>query len=100
MSLATPIAPREHVADATLLPLAFTGWGAALPACRLTNDDLARVLDTSDEWIATRTGIRSRHVHGPGETTAASTVKSSSTTTVVFGPIRKTGSSEAGSSPF
>ncbi len=70
MSLATPIATLEPVAAATLLPLAFAGWGAALPACQLTNDDLARVLDTSDEWIATRTGIRSRHVHGPGETTA------------------------------
>src|SRR5690606_18279852 len=35
----------------------------------LTNDDLAKFVDTSDEWIATRTGIRQRHIAAEGETT-------------------------------
>ncbi len=38
------------------------GTGSALPALRVTNDDLAKFLDTSDEWITTRTGIQARHL--------------------------------------
>lgn len=38
------------------------GTGSALPKKVVTNDDLAQFLDTSDEWILPRTGIRSRHV--------------------------------------
>ena len=40
----------------------IAGTGSALPGKVVTNDDLAQFLDTSDEWIRTRTGIRSRHV--------------------------------------
>jgi len=47
------------------------GWGMALPERRLTNDDLAAMVDTSDAWIVERTGIRERRVAGPGETTAS-----------------------------
>lgn len=43
------------------------GLGAALPGRIVTNDDLARRLDTSDEWIVRRTGIRTRHWLEPGE---------------------------------
>jgi 3-oxoacyl-[acyl-carrier-protein] synthase III len=46
------------------------GWGHALPVRRVTNDDLAQTLDTSDEWIVDRTGIRERRVSGAGESTA------------------------------
>ncbi|MCL2884290.1 MAG: ketoacyl-ACP synthase III [Oscillospiraceae bacterium] len=42
--------------------LKIIGTGRNLPARRVTNDDLATFLDTSDEWIVTRTGIRSRRV--------------------------------------
>jgi 3-oxoacyl-[acyl-carrier-protein] synthase-3 len=42
----------------------ITGWGTALPDKVLTNDDLAAMMDTSDEWIVERTGIKSRHVGG------------------------------------
>ncbi|MBC8161403.1 MAG: ketoacyl-ACP synthase III [Roseiflexaceae bacterium] len=49
---------------------AITGWGMAVPERRLTNADLAQLVDTSDEWIATRTGIRERRVVGPGESTS------------------------------
>ncbi len=46
------------------------GTGAALPANRVSNDDLAQRVETSDEWIVARTGIRFRHIAGEGETTA------------------------------
>jgi 3-oxoacyl-[acyl-carrier-protein] synthase III len=46
------------------------GTGSALPAQILTNDDLAARVDTSDEWIVARTGIRQRHIAGEGESTA------------------------------
>jgi 3-oxoacyl-[acyl-carrier-protein] synthase-3 len=47
-----------------------TGWGAYLPERILTNDELARQVDTSDEWIVRRTGIRERHVAAEGEKTS------------------------------
>ena len=43
------------------------GTGSYLPEKVVTNDDLARTVDTSDEWIRTRTGIRSRHFAAEGE---------------------------------
>ncbi len=46
------------------------GTGSALPARRVSNDELAQSIDTSDAWIVERTGIRFRHVAGEGETTA------------------------------
>ncbi|MGK6322729.1 beta-ketoacyl-ACP synthase III [Sphingomonas sp. DT-51] len=48
----------------------LTGTGAALPARRVSNAELAERVDTSDEWIVERTGIRFRHIAGDGETTA------------------------------
>jgi 3-oxoacyl-[acyl-carrier-protein] synthase-3 len=49
----------------------IAGTGRALPARVVTNDDLAREIDTSDEWIRTRTGIRERRWITPGETGVA-----------------------------
>jgi 3-oxoacyl-[acyl-carrier-protein] synthase-3 len=49
----------------------ITGWGYYAPAGVLTNRDLERMVDTSDEWIVTRTGIRERRVAAAGETTAS-----------------------------
>ncbi len=46
------------------------GTGSALPKRLVTNEDLARTVDTSDEWIVERTGIRQRYFAGEGETTA------------------------------
>ena len=46
------------------------GTGSALPARIVTNAELAQTVDTSDEWIVERTGIRTRHIAGEGETTA------------------------------
>ncbi len=48
----------------------INGTGSYLPEKVLTNDDLARIVDTSDEWIRTRTGIRQRHVAAEGELTS------------------------------
>jgi 3-oxoacyl-[acyl-carrier-protein] synthase III len=48
----------------------ITGTGSALPARCVTNAELATRVDTTDEWIVERTGIRQRHVAGQGETTA------------------------------
>lgn len=46
------------------------GLGSALPRRKVTNDELAATVDTSDEWIVARTGIRSRYIASEGETTA------------------------------
>lgn len=46
------------------------GTGSALPAQVMTNDDLSKIVDTSDEWIAQRTGIRERRVSLPEETSS------------------------------
>ena len=45
---------------------AVTGWGKCLPPAVLTNADLAQFLETSDEWIGTRTGIRERRISHVG----------------------------------
>src|SRR5438128_57062 len=50
---------------------AVTGWGSYSPTKVMTNQDLETLVATSDAWIQTRTGIRERHVAGPGETTAS-----------------------------
>lgn len=47
----------------------IAGTGSHLPEKILTNDDLAQFVETSDEWIAARTGIRQRHIAAEGETT-------------------------------
>jgi 3-oxoacyl-[acyl-carrier-protein] synthase III len=46
------------------------GTGSALPKRRVSNAELAEQVDTSDEWIVARTGIKFRHIAGPDETTA------------------------------
>ena len=56
-----PTMSRAHV----------TGWGRYAPAQVLTNADLEKMVDTSDEWIRSRTGIRERRVAAAHETTAS-----------------------------
>ena len=46
------------------------GCGSYLPSRILSNDELARSVDTTDEWIVQRTGIRERHIAAPGEVTS------------------------------
>ena len=56
-----------HVNDLRSVVL---GCGGYLPAKVLTNDDLSRIVDTTDEWITQRTGIRKRHIAADGELTS------------------------------
>lgn len=48
----------------------IAGTGSALPEHRVSNEDLTRRVDTTDEWIVARTGIRFRYIAAPHETTA------------------------------
>jgi 3-oxoacyl-[acyl-carrier-protein] synthase-3 len=49
----------------------ITGWGIATPKRVMTNNELAQLVETTDEWIVSRTGIQSRHIAGQNETTAS-----------------------------
>jgi 3-oxoacyl-[acyl-carrier-protein] synthase-3 len=51
------------------------GCGSYLPSRVLSNSELSRMVDTSDEWIRQRTGIRQRHIADKGETTADMALK-------------------------
>jgi 3-oxoacyl-[acyl-carrier-protein] synthase-3 len=66
-------APALDEEPAPVIPIGFLGVGSALPRLRIANDELPTSLDTSDEWISTRTGIRARHVADPAshETTTS-----------------------------
>ncbi len=48
----------------------ITGWGMYAPARVMTNDELSKLVETSDEWIASRTGIRERRIAADDETTS------------------------------
>jgi len=48
----------------------IVGTGSFVPEKKMSNDDFARMVDTSDEWITTRTGIKTRHIASDNETTA------------------------------
>jgi 3-oxoacyl-[acyl-carrier-protein] synthase-3 len=48
--------------ESSVTHAAITGWGKCLPPAILSNDDLATFLDTNDEWITSRTGIRERRI--------------------------------------
>jgi 3-oxoacyl-[acyl-carrier-protein] synthase-3 len=66
---ADPPMRRPHGGAGMVARFGVAGWGTALPVRRVTNDDLAEHLDTNDEWIRARTGIRERRISGPGEST-------------------------------
>ena len=54
----------------TLRSVSIVGTGSYLPDKILTNADLAKVMDTSDEWIRSRTGIRERHIAADDQATS------------------------------
>jgi len=56
----------------------ITGWGMYVPEKVLTNDDLAQMVDTNDEWIRDRTGIRERRIAAKDETTASLAMEAAS----------------------
>ena len=53
----------------TVIRSVIAGCGSALPQRVMTNADMSKIVDTSDDWIVERTGIKSRHIAGEGETT-------------------------------
>jgi 3-oxoacyl-[acyl-carrier-protein] synthase-3 len=55
----------------------ITGWGMSVPETILTNDDLSKMVETNDEWIRNRTGIRERRIVNDGQTTASLAVEAS-----------------------
>jgi 3-oxoacyl-[acyl-carrier-protein] synthase-3 len=64
---------NKEVKDNTGEPLyraVISGTGSSVPPDTITNDDLSKMVDTSDEWITTRTGIKTRHIASKNETTA------------------------------
>ena len=50
--------------------IGYVGYGSYLPSTVVTNDDLSKMVDTSDEWITARTSIKSRHICSDEESTA------------------------------
>jgi 3-oxoacyl-[acyl-carrier-protein] synthase-3 len=62
-----PVIPRSAIGAK------FIGWGTALPEKVVTNDELSKTMDTTDEWIRERTGIERRHIGG---TTASLSIES------------------------
>ena len=63
----------------------ITGWGMYAPSRVMTNDELATLVDTSDEWIVSRTGIRERRVAADGETTTMLSVNAARDALAVAG---------------
>jgi len=55
----------------------ITGWGMSVPESILTNEDLSKMVDTNDEWIRDRTGIRERRIADDSQTTASLAVEAS-----------------------
>jgi len=53
------------------MPASIIGWGHCVPPAVMTNDDIATIMDTNDEWIVERTGIRERHVSHVGSSELA-----------------------------
>lgn len=53
----------------------ITGLGKNFPERKLTNADLEKIIDTSDEWIVTRTGMKERYIAGPTETTSTLSIE-------------------------
>ena len=62
-----PVIPRSAIGAR------FIGWGTALPEKIVTNEELSKTMDTTDEWIRERTGIERRHIGG---TTASLSIES------------------------
>src|SRR5512138_3780864 len=71
--MTTVVPEREYQspgAPGTGIYAHIIGWGMAVPDTVMTNDDLAAIVDTSDEWIVSRTGIKERRIAGEKESSA------------------------------
>ncbi len=65
----------------------ITGWGMAVPEKVLTNDDLAQIVNTSDEWITSHTGIKERRIADGRDTTLTLAVRAAREALVVAGLV-------------
>jgi 3-oxoacyl-[acyl-carrier-protein] synthase III len=63
----------------------ITGWGMYAPERVMTNEDLSRIVDTNDEWIVSRTGIRERRIAADHETTTSLSVNAARDALAVAG---------------
>ena len=71
LSPKSPQSPSHRLTDARTNPIIhIIGTGSYVPAKVLTNHDLEKMVETSDEWITTRTGIKERHVAAKEEATS------------------------------
>lgn len=61
---------QGHKSHVTELRSVVKGVGSYLPERILTNDELSKMVDTSDEWMVQRTGIRQRHIAAEGQFTS------------------------------
>jgi len=59
------------------IKIGYLGYGSYVPSLVVTNEDLERIVDTSDEWITQRTGIKTRHVLRKNETVLDMAVEAS-----------------------
>jgi 3-oxoacyl-[acyl-carrier-protein] synthase-3 len=64
---------------------AITGWGMYAPSRVMTNDELSKMVDTSDEWIVSRTGIRERRIAADDETATSLSVRAARDALAVAG---------------
>src|SRR6185503_342717 len=74
---AAPLVSERATTHRPLLRATVTGTGRCLPDQVVRNEDFPPSLETSDEWIRTRTGIRERRIAGPEENTFTLGVKAS-----------------------
>src|SRR5258706_2982857 len=75
----TPYPELSERYSRSLMPERYAkiiGWGKYVPERVLTNADLEKMVDTTDEWITTRTGIKERHIRAEGENSSHMSVKS------------------------
>ena len=73
--MTTPAALGSPTAGGQPLSMALVGSGSALPVTSISNAELSARVDTSDDWIRSRTGIGARRVAGPGETVTSLAVQ-------------------------
>ena len=59
-----------NTSNTSKIPVTIAGTGSYLPERVMTNKDLESIVDTTDEWITSRTGIKSRHIAAEGESTS------------------------------
>ncbi len=68
--MATSKTAKKALYNPTPIYAHVVGWGMAVPESVLTNDDLSAIVETNDQWIQERTGIRERRIAGERESTA------------------------------